>query len=77
MARISLRRETGIDCHVPPYMLRHTVATPVPGMDSPNRYACRYLNIGAEEVRTAGQKRVLPASITEILDREPPTLPQL
>ena len=34
------------------------------------------LNIGAEEVRTAGQKRVLPASIAEMLDRELPTLPQ-
>ena len=44
--------------------------------DSPNRYACRYLHIGAEEVRTAGQKQVLSTSITEMLDRELPTLPQ-
>ncbi len=44
--------------------------------DSPNRYACRYLNIGVEEVRTAGQKRMQPASMTEMLDRELPTLPQ-
>lgn len=44
--------------------------------DSPNRYACRYLHIGAEDIRTAEQKQVLPASITEMLDRELPTLPQ-
>jgi hypothetical protein len=44
--------------------------------DSANRYACRYLNVGAEEVRTAGQKGVLPASMAEMLDRELPTLPQ-
>lgn len=44
--------------------------------ESPNRYACRYLYIGAEEVRSAGEKQVLPASITEMLDRELPSLPQ-
>jgi hypothetical protein len=45
--------------------------------DSPNRYACRYLHIEeVEEVRTAGQKQVLPASITEMLDRELSQLPQ-
>jgi hypothetical protein len=44
--------------------------------DSPNRYECRYLRIGAEQVTTAGQKQVLPASITQVLDRELPALPQ-
>ena len=44
--------------------------------DSPNRYACLYLRINAEEVRTAGQQQVLPASVIEMLDRELPTLPQ-
>ena len=44
--------------------------------DSPTRYACRYLQIGAEEVKAAGQKQVLPASIIQMLDRELPTLPQ-
>jgi len=44
--------------------------------ESPNRYACRYVYIGAEEVRTAGQTQVLPASITEMLDKELSTLPQ-
>ena len=40
--------------------------------DSPNRYACRYLHIGAEEVRTAGHMKVLPPSIAEMLDTELP-----
>jgi hypothetical protein len=44
--------------------------------NSPNRYACRYLSIGAEEVATAGQTHALPTSVTEMLVREPPTLPQ-
>ncbi len=44
--------------------------------DSPNRYECRYLRISAEEVTTAGQKQVLPASITQMLDRELHALPQ-
>jgi len=44
------------------------------GSDSPNRYACRYLYIGAEEVGIIGQ--TLPASIIEMLDRELPALPQ-
>jgi len=44
--------------------------------DSPNRYECRYLRVGAEQVTTAGQKQVLPASITQELDRKLPTLPQ-
>ena len=42
--------------------------------DSPNRYACRYLHIGAEQVGTAGHS--LPPSIVEMLDRELPILPQ-
>jgi hypothetical protein len=44
--------------------------------DSPNRHECRYLRISAEEVTTAGQKQVLPGSITQMLDRELPALPQ-
>jgi hypothetical protein len=44
--------------------------------DSPNRYACLYLRINAEEVKNAGKQQVLPASITQMLDRELPTLPQ-
>jgi hypothetical protein len=35
----------------------------------------RYLRIRAEQVTTAGQKQVLPASITQVLDRELPALP--
>jgi hypothetical protein len=42
--------------------------------DSPNRYACCYLFIGADEVGAARQ--VLPTSIIEMLDGALPTLPQ-
>ena len=44
--------------------------------DSPNRYACQYLHIGAEELKTAGQMQVLPRSIAEMLDRELPKIPK-
>jgi hypothetical protein len=44
--------------------------------ESPNRNACLYLHIPAEEVRAAGQEQMLPASITQMLDRELPALPQ-
>jgi hypothetical protein len=44
--------------------------------DSPNRYACRYLNIRTDEITTAGKMQALPASITELLDRELPVLPK-
>jgi hypothetical protein len=44
--------------------------------DSPNRYACLYLRINAEELKTAGQQHVVPASITQMLDKELPTLPR-
>ena len=44
--------------------------------DSPNRYACRYLHIGAEEVRTAGRMQLLPTSIAEMLDVELAKLPK-
>ena len=43
--------------------------------ESPNRNACLYLHIAAEDVRTAGRAHVLPASLTEMLDRELPALP--
>lgn len=50
---------------------------PVDGnKESPNRYACRYLQIGADEVRTAGQKQMLGSGTTELLDRELSTLLQ-
>ena len=44
--------------------------------ESPNRYACLYLHIAVEDVKTAGQEQVLPPSITQMLDKELPTLPQ-
>lgn len=47
-----------------------------PDRDSPNRYACRYLHVGAEEVRTAGQTQLLPTSIAKMLDVELAKLPK-
>lgn len=44
--------------------------------DSPNRNACLYLHIAIEDVNTTGQEQVLPHSITQMLDRELPTLTQ-
>jgi hypothetical protein len=38
--------------------------------DSPHRYACRYLTIAADEVRTIGKAGVLSASFVEELDNE-------
>jgi hypothetical protein len=38
--------------------------------DSPARYACKYLKVPVDEVRNAGSKRSLPASITDRLDSE-------
>jgi len=48
----------------------------VSSKDSPNRYACLYLHIAIEDVKTTGQEQVLPHSITQMLDRELPTLAQ-
>jgi len=45
--------------------------------NSPNRYACRYLHIGVKDVKSAADMQVLPLSISEMLDREPPALWQL
>jgi hypothetical protein len=44
--------------------------------NSPNRYACRYLYIGAAAVKAAGEMQALPTSITEMMDGELPALPQ-
>lgn len=44
--------------------------------NSPKQYACRYLHLGADEVRAVGRKGEVPNTITEILDRELPTLSQ-
>ena len=44
--------------------------------NSPNRYACRYLYVGVDEVETAGKTNVLPTSVTAMLDSELPSLPQ-
>ena len=44
--------------------------------NSPNLYACRYLYVGVDEVGIAGQTNTLPTSVTEMLDRELPSLPQ-
>jgi hypothetical protein len=46
------------------------------GKDSPNRYACLYLHIPIQDVKTAGHEQVVPPSIIQMLDRELPTLPQ-
>ncbi len=45
-------------------------------MGSSNRYACRYLRIGADDARTAGELKILPTSITDQLDKELPALGQ-
>jgi hypothetical protein len=48
----------------------HAMFSPSGPEDSPDRYASCYLHIEVEGVRTARQKQVPPASITEMLDRE-------
>ena len=50
--------------------------TGVTARDSPNRYACRYLYVGVDEVETAVKTNVLPTSVTAMLDWELPSLPQ-
>jgi hypothetical protein len=39
-------------------------------VDSPGRYACRYLDIEASEVKSTAEEGILMASITQKLDRE-------
>jgi hypothetical protein len=39
-------------------------------IDSPERYACRYLVATVEQVRTAVEMGALPATLIEILDPE-------
>jgi hypothetical protein len=41
--------------------------------ESPNRYAGRYLDIGLGEVQEAAKTNDLPASVTELLDKEIPS----
>ncbi len=41
---------------------------------SPNRYACRYLHVGIRDVTEAVEKKELPASVVDLLDRELPSL---
>lgn len=43
--------------------------------NSPNRYACRYLYIGAEQVNAAGQMPELPTSVTEMPTAPPRSTP--
>jgi hypothetical protein len=45
--------------------------------DSPNRYAYRYLHIGSGEIQEAAKNNELPASVTELLDKELPSLGRL
>lgn len=45
--------------------------------DSPNRYACRYLAFGISTLIEASQRKELPVSMTEQLDKELPGLGQL
>jgi hypothetical protein len=42
--------------------------------DSPNRYACRYLHFELGEVQDAAKSGELPATVTEFLDKELPSL---
>lgn len=46
-------------------------------LDSPNRYACRYLHIGIGEIMEAVEKKELPVSVIEQLDKELPSLGRL
>jgi hypothetical protein len=45
--------------------------------DSPNRYACRYLDIGLRDATVAAERKELPASVVEHLDKELPSLAAL
>jgi hypothetical protein len=44
--------------------------------DSPGRYACRYLEFDAAEVRAAGETRMLSTEVRNKLDSELPLLSQ-
>jgi len=44
--------------------------------EAPDRYACKYLKIGADELAIAARNGTLSASITEMLDRQRSTLTQ-
>ena len=47
------------------------------GRDSPNRYACRYLHFSLREITEAAERKQLPASISQQLDKELPALGQV
>lgn len=40
------------------------------GVNSPNRYACRYLYASVQDLMSAARVGGLPQSISEMLDRE-------
>jgi len=42
--------------------------------DSPNRYACRYLHFGSTDIKEAAERKELPTSVIEQLDKELPSL---
>jgi len=44
--------------------------------ESRNRYACKYLKIGIEDVSSAARNGSLPLSTTKMLDKELCTLPR-
>jgi hypothetical protein len=44
--------------------------------ESPNRYVCRYLKIGIEDVDTAARNGILPRSTTEMLVKGLSALPK-
>jgi hypothetical protein len=46
-------------------------------IDSPNRYACKYLSVSLEEVRLASELEILPSLLTERFARELSALGQL
>ncbi len=53
----------------------HVCFRPMRGdINSPNRYACRYVDISAQEVAEAGDRKELPVSVTALLDKELPSL---
>lgn len=40
------------------------------GENSPARYACKYLKVPTEQVKTAGSRQQLPPSLVDRLDTE-------
>jgi hypothetical protein len=52
----------------------HACFRPTGGSKERPRYTCRYLDVSFEQVAEAAEKRMLPASVVELLDRELPGL---